>query len=276
VRAALVLLAACNQVYDLQPTVARDARFFDAPSDAPFSCPLDAPLAFSSKLAQLPLDCAYYTASASKNRGLAACRINDIQVISIGPVDGPFASLGLPPESSEIELSQPRLAADGELFLLHTYDIGNVVGRVRVYRDIGGTWVRGTDLPGDNIRTTNPSRGPDRRILVHATATELRELREDGSGAWLPVRTHSLAQIGVPNLTVLWLAPDARRLLFAVNAAGPPEIAFLAFTVRSSVDDLFGPMVRTELPLIIDPFITDDCSRIYFSGLRSLFYAQQL
>jgi hypothetical protein len=32
----------------------------------------------------------------------------------------------------------------------------------------------------------------------------------------------------------------------------------------------------TTLPLVLDAFVTDDCARIYMSGLASIFYAQQL
>ena len=277
-RWACVMLCACNQVYGLEPTATRDAAYFDAPIDAPFSCPpLGAPLAFSPKLSQLALDCAFYTASTTKNVALASCRdAADVLHVSIGPVDGPFtplAAVGTPTPS--LELSQPQLAFDGDLFLLHGYDISSNVSEVRVYRDAGGTWVRGGDFPAPLAVTTNPSRAPGRRVVYQLAPTDVREMYENADETWSPGPAHPVAMLGVPDARVMWLSPDARRMLFAVNAQST-ETAYLAFTERASTADSFGPHTRLDLPLVFDPFILEDCSRIYFSGLRSVFYAQQL
>lgn len=273
--ALLALLAACNQVYDLAPTVARDARYFDAPIDAPYRCPpVGTPPLFAPTLSQLVLDCASYTASEARGIALAMCAVDDGKIhVATGPLAGPFTRLAAVEELDHLLISQPQLAADGTMFLLYVFDINALVATVQVFRDKAGTWVRGGDLPAAAITTANPSSGPDHRI-VYATTGGLDELRLDAGGDWVDAGTdHALEQIGVENLRPLWLSPDGRRLLFAVDVG--KETAFLAFTERQTTSDPFGPHIRTDLPFVIDPYIADDCSRIYFSGLRSVFYAPQ-
>ena len=46
---------------------------------------------------------------------------------------------------------------------------------------------------------------------------------------------------------------------------------------RASIDAPFSPpTVLATAPVVYDPFLASDCSKLYTSGLGSIFYAPQL
>src|SRR5690349_8436389 len=87
----LAALCGCNQILGLSPTQALppvDAQYFDAPADAPFSCPpIGTAPHFSRVLHQIQQDCTDFTASSDWAVGYC---YTDRYQISQGPPDGPF------------------------------------------------------------------------------------------------------------------------------------------------------------------------------------------
>lgn len=110
--------------------------------------------------------------------------------------------------------------------------------------------------------------------LVHDQ--RIHELAFDGTSwtdvaSYDPVNDLDVTSIGsIPNLS-----PDGLRM---VLAAVPPmdNRDHVMYSDRPTVTDRFRPAVRlTGAPDVIDPFLTEDCARIYFSGFGSVFYVEQ-
>jgi hypothetical protein len=49
------------------------------------------------------------------------------------------------------------------------------------------------------------------------------------------------------------------------------------YSDRKAVSEVFSPAsVLATAPVVLDPFLTSDCGRIYTSGLGSIFFAEQI
>lgn len=271
----LVLLCGCNQVFGLTETSPSDAQFYDAPSRKPAHCPAFGELpVFSPVLHQLHFDCSQYNESTDVNLSVAMCRGIDQYQACSGPHDGPFSPITeLPLTTSDFDVSSPQLDPEGDMLLITTFDLTNTVGALRVYRRAGDTWVRDADVPNAPPRTSNPSRGPDHRILGTNGTSDVIEI-SDASGSWQQVRTHAKVALGVPSVGAIWLSADALSIVFVANAFDLPENRTIMYADRAAKDDLFGTARPLALPIVDDIFITEDCGRLYFSGLRSIFYAE--
>lgn len=85
----LLLLCGCNQVFDLNATVAVDAQYFDAPPRQPAHCPaFGTDLAFSPQLHQLHYYCVNYQVSLSADLAVTSCIDNDRYRTFSGPGNG--------------------------------------------------------------------------------------------------------------------------------------------------------------------------------------------
>jgi len=271
----LVLLCGCNQVFGLRETSSSDPPFYDAPSRRPPHCPaFGESLVFSPMLHQLHFDCSQYNESTDVNLSVAMCRDSDQYQPYSGPREGPFSPITeLPNRTIDFDVSNPQLDPEGDMLLISTFDLTNIVGALRVYRRAGDTWVRDADVPSAPPRTSNPSRGPDHRILGTNGTSDVVEI-SDASGSWQQVRTHTKGVLGVPSVGAIWLSADALRIVFVANAFDLPENRSIMYADRATKDGLFGPARPLALPIVEDIFITEDCGRLYFSGLRSIFYAE--
>ena len=73
---------------------------------------------------------------------------------------------------------------------------------------------------------------------------------------------------GMPNLS-----PDGLRLVLGSTT----QQSKVMYSDRPSVDMRFRQAVPLmDIPDVPDPFLTEDCARVYFSGIGSVFYAQRL
>jgi hypothetical protein len=271
----LILLCGCNQVFGLTETSPSDAQFYDAHTRQPPHCPaLGESLVFSPILHQLHYDCSQYSESTDANLSVAMCRAADqIQPFS-GPREGPFTPITeLPQRTSEFDVSGPQLDPEGDMLMISTFDLTNIVAAIRVYHRAGDTWIRDADVPNAPARTSNISRGPDHRILGTNGTSDVVELSST-SGSWQQVLTHTKAMLGVPSVGAIWLSADALRIVFVANAFDVAENRSIMYADRATKNDLFGVARPLALPVVDDAFITEDCGRIYFSGLRSIFYAE--
>jgi hypothetical protein len=275
VRWWLLLLCGCNQVFSLSETVSTDAQYFDSPSRQPPHCPdIGKDLAFSPQLHQLHEYCIDYDVSATANLAIASCIDANMFRVFSGPADGPLAPVPeLPTSAAEYDVTGPEIDPDGTILMLSTYDVATNVGELRVYHRDGTVWIRDANVPNPPAAASNPSRGPAYRILGTGGATDVSELAYI-DGTWQSVRTHSLQALGVPSVGRIWLSADALRILFMADAFSSYENRYMAYADRASVDDAFGRARPLPVPVVFDAYVTEDCGRLYFSGLHSIFYAE--
>jgi hypothetical protein len=74
------------------------------------------------------------------------------------------------------------------------------------------------------------------------------------------------------------LSPDGLRLVASGITIGPGSgVAAIVYAARASVNDPFSGAAPLEgTPSAGQtPFMTEDCGRLYFSGLGSVFYISQ-
>jgi hypothetical protein len=272
-RALLVLaLAGCNAFYGLDPVKIVDAQVFDAATSCP---PSGGSLVYSRVLEQLTYDCTSYT--ASNDRAIALCREPSAYQVHGGPPEGPFAPIAELPRSDGLTLILHRvqLSPDGTHLFLSLRD-GNAT-ELRSYHLVNNTWIRDADVAAAPVVTTNASRAPDRRMLGFSFGDLAMAEFSDASGTWQEIAKHPVATFGLVTVSPVWLSGDALRLVFFGSTDTTfPAIMSLRYAVRSSTADTFQTSQTIALPMVGDVFVTDDCARIYFSALRSIFYAPRL
>jgi hypothetical protein len=275
---AALVACGCNSIFGLHETSVIDAPYYDAPVDAPFQCPaLGTPLQFSAQLHQLDVHgCDGYT-RAGDQLAVAICDEGGQRVVYQGPVDGTLTPATVTDPGDTI-LSATLTPEGDELFVSTEYT-GTTGGMFIYDRQGDGSWLRGADPPlGPLGFISNPARGPAHRLLYsHGSASDLYEWAQDSAGTWQQVHVHAIAALGISNTNSLWLSGDGLRLITNAFTVADPLTEQMLYLDRDTVAETFRPaVVMTTLPLVLDAFVTDDCARIYMSGLASIFYAQQL
>ena len=109
----LLAVCACNRAFGILETQTVDATFFDAPTDAPYTCPpFGTPPRFSADFQQLVLrKCPNYTVSITGRNVLAKCDPDgDIEESTL---DSPSLApaTGFPPPTATLQYETPRLPA---------------------------------------------------------------------------------------------------------------------------------------------------------------------
>lgn len=277
----LALAAGCNWVYDLPRTDLFDARYLDAPIDAPFECPTSGEPKFGANLVQaLAQDCTFYSESIETRVAIGICGRGTESFIASGELDGnvltPVTLIG-----GSSELSHARITPEGDELWILRGGLGiSVYSRVD---DTRWTFVRDLSLPpgvtpGQNDALGSPSRkiAGKRRIIYYSFASfVLRELVDDGTvttlvASYAPQALNAL-YIVFPNLTA-----DGLRLVFSGEPANDTKGNATMYSARATVADAFGPAIRlTTAPVAHDPHLREDCSRLYSWGLSSVFFAPQ-
>lgn len=281
-RAALVVvLAGCNQVFDLNETVHVDAARIDAVPDAAVTCPPTgtAPR-FSTQLTQaIAQTCNEYVFSSTTQMALATCYSDQKAGVFEGRLDEEMVPARgfAPPANFQIE--RVRLAPDGDFaftrlasFTLGTYRIGTY------QRAPDGTWLQGADLQMTATYGTMlaaMTRGSPRHGLrFDSDAYVFEEEVEEVNGSWTLVGTYHAADLGVAAFITPYLSPDGLRLVFwGTDAAAVPHVYYAD---RPDVMSRFGPAAALEVPVVYDPFLSEDCKRLYFTSLDSVFYIEAL
>jgi len=266
---ALLGLVGCNQILDLRQTARHDAAYFDAPTDAPFACPIAATPQFSRVLKQTVAQPAGYYAVTTSGRAIAAC-INDDYFYSVceGPVDGPLARVTLSPSPGQYAFV-PRLSQDGQ----RMYVVSNTNVLLAFRRNTDDTWTQFSPpgLPGVALflsplaATANGD-----RFLISGNGVQFDEWTDEG-GTWHMTHSHPVGDFGVGSLSMVAITADG---LHALLLGTSDQIVY--YTARDAVDSPF----RTGTPIAGLPrsaqlYLTSDCARIYATGLGSIFYAQQ-
>ncbi len=272
---ALVALAACNWAFGTQPVEQIDARYFDATTDARVQCPAFGMAPRFSPILRQVIDqnCRSYTVSADTGLAVATCSEGGVDGVYAGPVDQPLVRVPeLPAGTQDLTIGEARLSPDGQLLVVSTFDLTNVASAYRTYTLGAQGWVPGPDLPLPQFGNPSvPSRGPDRRVLFYDQNIG-KEFRQDTSGAWLEVGDVTFGP--APGVHSVWLSPDALRFV-AYEAASSGTRPRLYYADRASRDAPFtAPVELAGVPASFDPFITEDCDRIYMTSVEAIFYAQ--
>ncbi|HSD89398.1 MAG TPA: hypothetical protein VLB44_17835 [Kofleriaceae bacterium] len=267
----LTLLLGCNQIYGLDKTQPIDAAYFDAP---PATCPaLGTPPVFGQDFQQVVFQpCSDYTLSSS-GRALARCN----RVISEGPIGGALVgAVGLE-QTADLTYDHPRLHPDGQSVVVRMIDRTVPRTSFGVFARTDAGWGKTSEfsVPYQMLGSSTPSR--DNHVLVVASGGGLRELADDGAGTWNEVLVHDFAELGITSLgDQVDLSADGLRLIFIGTAIGKSSVNLL-YADRAAETERFStatPMPSVEyLP---NGFLTEDCGRLYFSGLGTVFYVESV
>jgi hypothetical protein len=278
---AAIALCGCNQIYGLTET---RPELFDAPADAPFTCPGSGVPVFKQDPHQVTaMNCRSYTTAAAAGLATADCDGGGAwgttqNVYIVFPIDtdpSPSTATVLTQASS---FASTLIDPEGDQVFITYYPPTS--GLVLVsYSSSGGSWSQGASplLPtsfDNNDRISNPSRRPDRRLLYfHAIDQSWHEVTEASAGTWTEVRTHPELGGSADNPR---LSADGLRVTASRYPSGGAFNAPM-YASRSSLDASFTPFVQiTTVPeSAAYPFLSDDCGRLYFSGVSSVFFAQQ-
>jgi hypothetical protein len=280
----VVFACGCNAILGLHDDYTRrpslDAKVYDAPFDAPFTCPpLGVAPKFRRTLHGLPItDCSSYSISHATNRALAWCHdpVAGGFYTAEGPLDGPLARIDLPPPANH-DVWEPRLSADGDQLVRLTYDAAQVWGLEVWHRDATAWSLVGPvaySVPQSLVArptVSTISRGPDRRFLVAeanvSTGPAIKEFADTGGGFQL-VDTYDYSAIG-PFVGSVGLSADGLRIVYSDQLA-------TWYSDRPSLDAHFGKEVMIDTPQpIYWPVLDDDCGKLYISGLDSVFFLEQ-
>lgn len=192
----------------------------------------------------------------------AALQLLDIEVVGSDIIDQPALS----PDGEELFVRR-RVGATLEYAILH-------------YNFDGSRWrpIGVVPIPiGGQDHFSVPTRaGEGRRLIVHAggAAEEFREY-EETNGLWQLIHTYSRTDLQVMSFSNVNITADGLRLVFAGSnsTVTRPKVMFAD---RPDLASLFGP-ARVMLELSGDvtfPFMTADCSRLYFVATPGLNYVE--
>ena len=261
----LLALVGCNQLLDLRQTKTVDAAFFDAPTD--LGCPIDRAPQFSRLLTQVVQQpVTHYTVTTS-GRAIGACIDPNYRYhLCEGPVDGVLAAVSLSPSPDGPYSFVPRLSQDGQRIYLKT-DVSTLLA---FRRNSDGTWSQITP-PGLPPTTAflSPIAGTSGgdRFLLTGNGLSFEEWTDEG-GTWHMTAVHPKTEFGVEFSSLTMTADGLEALLF--------DNQLVHYTTRDAVDRPFRTAVAIMgLPRTSTLYLTDDCSRVYATGLGSIFYVHR-
>lgn len=281
----LVILAAsgCNWVFDIDRTrpldaaIPIDAQYFDAPPDAPPACPGpgSAPM-FQAGYFQLPVpDCTSYVPAPDWGSAVAYCY--NAGGTSQGTIDTSLAPSVLTPLApNDSTYIVPRVSADGQvLFAENTTN-----SKINIFhRSPDDSWaLTSYTLDDASYRfISNATRGPVRHAIqsdFNGSAYSFIEYVEQPSGEWTIASQHGVDEIGMGYIESVALSPDGLHMTLVGIPMGGTKMGVF-WTRRADLASNFGMVANiSTVPQygITTPYITEDCSRIYFSALQTVFY----
>jgi hypothetical protein len=258
----------------------------------PLGCPaLGTPPRFSNKFHQVvDQDCVDYTTAADADLAMATCTGAGTTAVFTGSIDQPLSNAGIT-APDPINVRRPRLFPEGNgaYIVFDNYD-ANGDDELAEFQLANGTWQNVGVLALSQWTTTftlptyfgTPTRAPNRHIMVAACPDVIcndlvvHELVQKDDRSWIePGAPYRDVDLGVVQITdAPNLSPDGLRMLLLAEPTVGRSQTFYAD--RPSIDVRFGPLVLLDtLPENAD-FLTADCTRLYFSGLGSIFYEPQI
>jgi hypothetical protein len=280
---ALAVLAGCNWVYgsDRVSTLSTpniDAQYFDAPIDAPPMCGSGAPQ-FKQELNEVivPSNCQHFSVS-DNGMVVAICQPTLFMNLFAGMATDPDGlQLMVNDLPSDGQPTQVRIAPEGDFALIQIYrafddDFYHAVRvdpATNIWHDLGP--ITAIDPHMTSFLST-PTRGPDRHLLTWSLDSGFTEYLGDGVDwtAQVPYISPGFGSIS----NAFGLTPDGLRLVAqaGVNNSAPSA----RYGVRTDMSQPF--MTSTPLPepaSIQEPYLTEDCGKLYFFGLERVLYVKQ-
>jgi hypothetical protein len=254
----LACVCACNEFYGLHDTqIQSDARTFACPAIG------QAPR-FDRALHQVVFrDCQGYNIRGTRAAAVCAGVVDGMvgRRIEVGPIDGDLVhAAGLPAQTLPSFMRAPRLGLGGErIYVPHDQTI------TTYRRQPDDAWRLETDLMGYFTMSTTADDGGKDRFLAVNSAGQLVELVVGDPPTTPQVMPRDL---GMPMFGA-GLTLDGLRLVFI----GTDQKMF--FTDRMQIADAFRTPAPIDVPQEFDPFMLDDCSRIYLNDVGSVFYVEQ-
>lgn len=281
-----LLLAGCNAIFSIKDTRQVDAAYFDAPPDAPFSCPAvgAAPPRFSRLLHQETIQtCASYSTNDVLASGSCTGSDGVSNLIMVGPPHAVLVPDPTLPQSQTMAapvtyFENPFPSTDGtRIYVTHAHGELNFEYTIDIYQHDASGWTAAGTLPA---RTVNPllqsvSRAPTGDRIVILDGADQVELVSDGSGGYTPVNDHPMSDLGLVYVSQISLSGDGLHAVVAGQVQGTNTTAMF-WTDRASTEDWFVPVKPIiDLPALASFSLAEDCSRLYFPALGSIIYLQQ-
>lgn len=286
-------------MFGIKDTKQVDAAYFDAPIDAPFQCPaIGSDLQMSGVLHQEFLqNCLSYN-FAPTGFAVGLCPADragsgyQTYVMATGTVGGgPLgAAPGLPDRYysqgsafDEWDAALPSPDASRIYGAHEHYDFPTATAYyelVRFVRQPDASWLpAGTVVtPANNlVAYSTVFSGPtgDRFLFIDASAATITEWHEDGTGGWAQGSAHPYADLGVVNLSAPSVTSDGLRMVFEGTRIGQ-QFTEPLYSDRASLAGWFRPAAPlVGAPYSYDLQVTDDCARVYTTGLGSVVSVQQ-
>lgn len=145
---------------------------------------------------------------------------------------------------------------------------------IAIYERTADTWRFRSNLPAAIAtlgRLSTVFRGPTGDRLIFTGAFTLAEYEED-AGTWmLRGEARSREELRIDAGATMAITSDGLRAVFRGD-----DNQQMLYADRPNLDGWFQmPRPLTGVPKVLDPQITDDCARVYYSGLNTAFYSQQ-
>lgn len=264
-----------GEICDDGNTIAGDGCAADC--SARDTCPPIGTTPKFSALVHQPIvqQCTDYTTSRAGGIGVATCYDGNTNGTAAGAIDGALTFIPSLVDPTDPH-RHPALAPEGdELFLTHQVATGYAIV---AYHAAGGDWTFAHTLAGPTYVTPpnigTPTTGVVRHMPVILDDGTLHEYTVTSTGAVTDLGAYTAQILGVQNIySRPNMTPDGLRLAFT----GYDSIGMRMFyTDRASIDDRFRPAEEiTGVPPTSDGYMTENCARIYFSAISSIFYVQQ-
>lgn len=279
----MLALVACDRALNLAATApadGADAAFFDAAILTSCPPPGTTPL-FSPKLVQtVTQNCFSYTRSPRLGVAAAICT-DDMgkNYIASGPVDMPLSvAVGMDDPSTCANRNSVELSADGIASVSCSGSSFQPENREYAYQP-NGTWVKGLDLmpaTGNIYDLAALTSTTPQRLLYWNTGDRNLYENEGTIGNWTQVAMTPTTSLGLNYLTWIAVTSDGLRLVMQASTSTDP-IFKAYYTDRPDLSSAWRPAERLlDVPLGGSLYMTDDCSRVYISGLQNIFFVDQI
>jgi hypothetical protein len=283
----LALACSCNQVLGVTGTHLPDA----SPPDAPFGCP---PIGITPKFAPglhqvVAGQCSGAYMTTTGGRAVAECYFPGMPLSPIG--EGSADQLLSPAAgimNTVLDIGGPRLTPEGDEMLVVAQRQTQVppvaAPFLEMYRrGSDGTWTLeyAFGIPfsiGDAVGTFTAGGPIGRRLVIAAMIdSSLHEYVYDGT-TWSAGWVQPMTDLGVASIVGISLTSDGRRMVFS-TVPTPGATPLVYYSDRMDVGIAFrNADLLPGVPAITDPFLTDDCARVYYTAydIEAVFYSQQL
>jgi hypothetical protein len=274
----IMLVTGCNQVYGLDSTRLFDAPYrVDARPDALPGCPaVGTELRFTGALTQVVRQpCTQYNVSLPSQLAVAQCPVGGAVFQSWeGRIDDSLGQLAVDTPPNTV-LTHARLTPEGDELYFRAFANG-VYSLIAFTRGPTGRWENPRPLP---LATPNPflsaavTRGPDRRVVRFEPSDQaFHEYAHVGAGTWQAVATYRMADFGLQTFYSSSVTGDGLRLV--IVAAPMSNVIDIFYAERAAISDPFTTVKRIPgMSGFTEGVMTEDCSRVYFSALGSVFAA---